>query len=71
MAKPTNDRLTGTIIKWMPEKGFGFISAEGYEYFFHRSAVENPDAIVIGQKVTFLSQQAPKGPRAEQVDFVD
>ena len=70
MAKSPS-KLSGTIIKWLPDKGFGFINAEGQEYFFHRSAVPNPDAIVIGQRVTFVSQSAPKGPRAEQVEFQD
>lgn len=30
----------GTIVRMVPERGFGFVrSDEGYEYFFHRSAL--------------------------------
>ena len=70
-APPAETRLSGSIIKWLPDKGFGFIQAEGKEYFFHRSAVQNPDAVTIGQAVTFVSKAAPKGPRAEEVEFQD
>lgn len=63
-------RQTGTIIKWMPDKGFGFIQgADGKEYFFHRSAVRGDvNALQIQDAVTFVQQASPKGPRAEDVD---
>ena len=58
----------GTIKKLVAERGFGFIEAEdGKEYFFHRSAVENFDSIMGGEKVTFEIEPSQKGPRANKV----
>lgn len=64
-------RLSGSIIKWIPEKGFGFIQGQdGHEYFFHRSAVRQGLATLQGgQAVTFVSATSPKGPRAEDVEL--
>ena len=60
---------TGTIKKLVSDKGFGFISADGAELFFHSSAVEETtfDELREGQSVTFEEGQGPKGPRAEHV----
>lgn len=63
-------RQTGTIKTMVPEKGFGFISADhgrGPEYFFHRSSCEDFDRLAEGVAVTFVPSRGPKGPRAEQV----
>lgn len=60
--------MNGTIKK-ITDKGFGFIAAEGTEYFFHRSGCVNFDGLKEGDKVTFEEGEAKqgKGPRAEKV----
>lgn len=62
----------GTIKKLVSDKGFGFISGEGQEVFFHSSALQGVrfDDLREGQKVTFTLGQGPKGPRAEDVTVV-
>jgi CspA family cold shock protein len=61
----------GTIKKLVAEKGFGFISGEGKEYFFHRSTVIEGsfDALREGQKVEYTIDAVDrgKGPRAKDV----
>ena len=63
---------TGTVKKIVPERGFGFITAEdGKDYFFHRSVVVAPldfDRIVGGESVRFEIEPDPKGPRARNVE---
>lgn len=46
---------TGTIKKWIQDKGFGFITpAEGGpDVFFHESALREGDDIVEGATVTY------------------
>jgi cold shock protein len=62
-------RMRGTITRVVTEKGFGFIAAEGVEYFFHRSACLDAvfDQLREGQVVSFEIGQSAKGPRAENV----
>ena len=59
----------GTVKRIVMDKGFGFIrTADGTEYFFHRSSVDGSfDSLREGQRVTFVVGQSPKGPRAEDV----
>lgn len=63
--------MIGTVIRLFPDKGFGFVKDdEGVEYFFHRSAVEQPltfDEIQPQDRVQFEGFEGPKGFRAEQV----
>jgi len=49
--------------------GFGFISGEGEELFFHHSSLEGTviEALRVGQAVTYEEGRGPKGPRAEKV----
>lgn len=65
-----DNRQQGTIIKWMPDKGFGFIQGQdGVQYFFHRSSVRGDvNSLQIQDAVTFQSSAGPKGPRAEDVE---
>ncbi len=59
----------GTIKKLVPERGFGFITADdGRDYFFHRSGVDSDfDRLIGGEKVQFEVEPSPKGPRAKSV----
>jgi CspA family cold shock protein len=59
---------TGTIKKLVQDRGFGFITADdGKEYFFHRSGVQDFDALRGNEKVEFDIESSPKGPRANRV----
>lgn len=62
----------GTIKKIVSDKGFGFITGQKGEYFFHHSAVQGAafEELQEGQAVEFVEAQGPKGPRADQVKLV-
>ena len=59
----------GTIKKVIADKGFGFISGERGELFFHHSSLEGTaiEALHVGQAVSYEEGRGPKGPRAEKV----
>ncbi len=63
--------LTGNVKKIVPERGFGFISADdGNEYFFHRSGLDSSlefERLTSGERVSFDVERSDKGPRARQV----
>lgn len=61
---------TGRVKKRM-DKGFGFIEADGDEYFFHTSqCVTRFDNLAAGDKVRFNTEDSPKGPRAVDVERI-
>lgn len=59
----------GTIKKLVADKGFGFISGERGDLFFHHSSVEDGsiETLRVGQLVSYEEGRGPKGPRAEHV----
>lgn len=61
----------GTIRK-LAEKGFGFISSDKGDVFFHMSSLENTrfEELSVGQRVSYEIGQGPKGPRAENVKIL-
>jgi CspA family cold shock protein len=65
----------GPIKKLVAEKGFGFISGEREELFFHRSTVIEGsfDSLREGQQVEYQIDQGDrgKGPRAKDVRPID
>jgi len=66
-------RISGTISKFITDKGFGFIVGEDQqEYFFHRTALRGvaESDIGAGMAVSFIPSKGPKGSRAEDVQFV-
>jgi len=65
-------RIPGTIKRLVRDKGFGFVGDQaGVEYFFHRTAIADFDALHDGDVVTFEAvPSSPKGPRAEAVEVV-
>jgi CspA family cold shock protein len=68
-------RETGTVERFMDEKGFGFIKpdAGGKDVFVHHSAIEGTGfkSLAQGARVEFDLVQDPKGPRAENVRAID
>lgn len=63
----------GTIKKLIEDKGFGFISSDRGELFFHHSTVQGTpfESLREGQEVEFNEGSGPKGPRAEDVRLVE
>jgi CspA family cold shock protein len=61
--------MTGTIMAVKHDKGFGFILAEGQEYFCHRSEVTGGsfEDLKDGDTVEFDVGESPKGSRAERI----
>lgn len=62
--------MTGSIVRIMREKYFGFIVGDNrLEYFFHASALKNAkfDELEEGQQVTFEDSEGAKGLRAEDI----
>jgi CspA family cold shock protein len=61
---------SGTIVRILIDKGFGFISDEsGVEHFFHQTAVQDAvfESLREGQRVEFTIEESTKGPRAGDV----
>ena len=59
-------------IKKLTDKGFGFISGDNGEIFFHQSALQDVryEELREGQTVEYEEGEGPKGPRAENVRVV-
>ncbi|MGD0898979.1 MAG: cold shock domain-containing protein [Thermoguttaceae bacterium] len=64
----------GTVTKLVSDRGFGFISAEEQEIFFHHSVVADGgfDNLSVGQTVEYQVEEGGadrrgKGPRASSV----
>ncbi|RYH23917.1 MAG: cold-shock protein [Alcaligenaceae bacterium] len=60
------------VVKWFnAEKGFGFITPEsgGKDLFAHFSAIQGSGykSLEEGQRVSFSSEQGPKGPQAQNI----
>lgn len=66
--------VTGTVKKFLSEKGFGFITPDDgdKDVFFHHSALEMDGFRTVeeGQRVEFEVEQGPKGLAATAVRAV-
>ena len=62
---------TGTVAKWIGDRGFGFIKCEdGKEVFVHNSDIQGKSSLREGEKVEFEVTQGDKGPRASKVKAI-
>ena len=57
------------LVKTLTDRGFGFISSDSGDIFFHMSVVEGThfEALQEGQAVEYDTEPGPKGPRATTV----
>jgi len=62
----------GTIKKIVADKGFGFISGEKGDIFFHLSSVQGKrfEELSEGESVEYETEISQKGPRAVSVRAV-
>ena len=71
----TMARETGTVQRFMDDKGFGFIKPDsgGKDVFVHHSAIGGSGfkSLSQGQRVEFDIVQDPKGPRAANVSPIN
>ncbi len=64
----------GTVKWFSDQKGFGFIEQEsGDDLFVHFSEIQGDGFKTLneGQKVSFESQEGPKGPQATNVSPIE
>lgn len=69
----STERLQG-VCKWFDsKKGFGFVAADGKDYFVHYKAIAGTGFknLEEGQKVSFLVKRGDKGLLADQVLLSD
>lgn len=66
---------TGTVQRFMSDKGFGFIKsdADGAELFVHFSELQGSGFrnLEVGQRVEFTPRKGPKGMQASAVRVID
>lgn len=68
-----SDRIQG-VCKWFDsKKGFGFVAADGKDYFVHYKAIAGTGFknLEEGQKVSFAVKRGNKGLLADQVLIAD
>lgn len=69
--KPHPEKMQGTVVRLVPEEGFGFIAApDGREFFFRRESMVSPtlwEKLETGTDVHFTEHEGEKGPYASAV----
>lgn len=65
--------INGTVKWFNNQKGFGFLVANGKEYFVHFKDIEKQGykSLTEGDKVSFEPQVAEKGPLAKCVKLIE
>lgn len=64
--------MKGQVKMFNNEKGFGFITANGKDYFVHYTQIltQGFKTLISGQEVEFDVKQTDKGPQAQNVKLV-
>lgn len=63
--------MTGNVKMYNSDRGYGFILGEDMKsYFFHISDVQSTYTPKLGQKVTYTSVPAEKGPVAKEIKLI-
>ncbi len=57
----------GTVKRWLPERGFGFLTGWDGDVFCHVSDVSDKTDLVPGESVSYDVADSPRGPRAVNV----
>jgi cold shock protein len=74
-ASATAEDVFGQIVRWFPDRKFGFIAGpDGKEYFFHFSAVISPhvqEDVHQGARVVFNPEKDIRGDRAANVELIN
>lgn len=64
-----NERALGTIKCLVKEKGYGFLTGPHGDVFFHRSTVATLfNALMIGDRVTYIETNGPRGLRGTELE---
>lgn len=61
-------RVRGNVKFFNHLRGFGFVTAEGQDYFVHISDVTNGDMLLGGEDVSFKAVEGHKGLQAIEVE---
>ena len=67
------ERLSGTVRWFNVTKGFGFVTADGKDFFAHYKQISMVGfkELTEGQAVTFIPKKGEKGWVAEQIIAID
>jgi cold shock protein len=63
------NKKIGKVKKWIGEKGYGFVTCDGIEYFLHINELEGTQnkKLDVGHTVAFNVKKSTKGPKAVDV----
>lgn len=64
----------GVIIKFDDDRGYGFVSSGGCNYYLHKSDFSTPDPVRVGQRVRFYAtdeSSSGRRPRSCHVQTLD
>jgi CspA family cold shock protein len=65
-------RLEGIVKRLVADRGFGFVQAEGLDYFVHKDDLANGqiEDLAPGTTVSFIPETTAKGPRGRAVTIL-
>ncbi|MDW8327162.1 MAG: tetratricopeptide repeat protein [Anaerolineales bacterium] len=70
--QPTNTRQSGKVVKYLEDRGFGFIQGDnGEQIFFHFRDFRRDEKIEVGIRVEYEEAVGDKGPKAIKIKRID